>query len=282
MVDISYITSCYNGEEFLEGLIENLLDQQHEDFEHIIVDSCSTDSSLAIAEKWAARENRVRVIRQRERTPYGVSWLEGWSSAKGRVVSNSNCDDRSYHWRGMQVIQQYSAREKLKTSGIERSPNGEALTRHASYNFYYGGYETRVNGVPTTKGLPPPFSVDDMSQFFRCGVHIHWDNEIRRLCHWDTMMEAAGQYKSAFDYWLVLYFMSLGVEGVPIPSCFSIYNQRSDSLEQSDKERNTFESIRAISEFYPDGKVVQGLENETRFNSPGFYQRYKDFVKQFA
>lgn len=267
MPEISYITSSYNAEDFLDGLVMNLLQQQHEDFEHIIVDSASTDDSLMIAESWAAKEDRVRVIKQSRRTPYGVSWLEGWRDAKGEVVTNSNTDDRSYHWRGIQVMQQHTARK------ITRSVKQPA--------FYYGGYETRVNGVCTAKGVPPLFSVEDMSQFFRCGVHVHWDNDIRTIADWDKMFAAANEYKSAFDYWLVLYFMSLGVEGVPIPSCFSIYNQRADSLEQADKERNTFESMRAITEFFPQGKVNHDLEHKTRFDSPEFYTRYKEFKASF-
>jgi hypothetical protein len=75
--------------------------------------------------------------------------------------------------------------------------------------------------------------------------------------------------------------MSLGAEGIPIQSCFSIYNQRSDSLEQSDKERNTFESLRAIEEFYPNGPSITALEKETRIKSPEFYDRYRAFCKQF-
>ena len=264
---ISYINSCYNAQQFLDGLIENLLSQDLEDFELIIVDSKSTDDSLIIAKGWAERDERIRIIEQTIRTPYGVSWLDGSKEAVGFVVGNSNSDDRSYQWRGRKII------DAKQSRGITRDVKPPA--------FYYGGYETRVDGVTRAKGTPPPFSVDDMSQFFRCGVHIHWDNNLRSVVDWNRMYQAANEYKSAFDYWLVLYFMSLGAEGIPISSCFSIYNQRGDSLEQSDKERNTFESLRAIEEFYPNGLSITALENETRVKSPEFYERYRAFCKQF-
>ena len=184
------------------------------------------------------------------------------------MVANSNSDDRSYQWRGTKVMGECNARYMMR---MVQPPA-----------FYYGGYETRVDGVVRAKGVPPPFSEDDMSQFFRCGVHVHWDNDqLRRIVDWDRMYKAGYEYKSAFDYWLVLYFMSLGAEGIPINSCFSIYNQRSDSLEQSDKERNTFESLRAIEEFYPKGPSITALEAETRVKSPEFYERYRAFCKQF-
>lgn len=264
---ISYINSCYNAEPFLNGFIENMLKQSEDDFEIIIVDSQSNDKSIEIAKKWQAQDDRIRIIQQPVRTPYGVSWLDGWKEARGMIVANSNSDDLSYPWRHSQVKNTAMARR------ITRMVHPPA--------FYYGGYETRINGSIAAWGSPPPFSVEDMSQFFRCGVHIHWDNGLRNKVDWDLMYRRANEYKSAFDYWLVLYFMSLGAVGVPIKNCFSIYNQRPDSLEQSDKERNTFESLRAIEEFYPYGKSILALENETRVKSPEFYERYRTFCSQF-
>jgi len=267
MIDISYITSCYNAEPFLDGLIENLLTQTHQEFEHIVVDSKSTDGSVEIVKKWQGKDPRIKLIEQSERTPYGVSWLTGWQQAQGEIVTNSNADDRSYPWRGTQVLNAY----------YHHMPQSNARAR-----FYYGGYETRVNGVVTAKGTPPTYSEIDLQQFFRCGVHVHWDNHLRDMVNWDRVFRAGYEYRSAFDYWLVLYFMSLGAKGVAIPSCFSIYNQRPDSLEQSDKERNVFEAMRAIREFYPAGPSMLALENDTKFSSPDYYKRFKDFLHEYG
>jgi glycosyltransferase involved in cell wall biosynthesis len=272
MVDVSFVTSCYNAERFLDGLIENLREQSHADWELIVVDSASTDNSVDIVKRWRDTiDGRIQLIEQPERTPYGVSWLTGWQQARGKIVTNSNADDRSYPWRGTQVLQ---AREDAQ--------HMDGVLRWEKCHFYYGGYETRVNGRVTAKGVPPRWDPGDLQRFFRCGVHVHWDNTLRDLADWEKMFGAAAEYRSAFDYWLVLYFTSLGATGVAIPSCFSIYNQRADSIEQADKERNTFESMRAISTFYPGGPVVQDLENKTRIESPEFYQRYQAFLAGFG
>jgi glycosyltransferase involved in cell wall biosynthesis len=261
MPKISYITSCYNSEEFLDGLIENLLQQSDEDFEHIIVDSKSTDRSVEIVREWQEKDKRVKLIEQPERTTYGTSWLLGWQQARSSIVCNSNSDDRSFAWRGVQV------------TGAEESEG---------HHFYYGGYETRIDGKPVAKGFPPPYDAGDLQRFFRCGVHVHWDNKLRDIANWEIMFQAANEYRSAFDYWLVLYFMSLGAKGISIPNCFSIYNQRADSLEQSDKERSGFEALRAITAFYPGGHAIQDLENKTRVESPEYYARYKSFLAEFG
>ena len=260
MPNISYITSCYNSEQFLDGLIENLLQQSDEDFEHIIVDSKSTDRSVEVVREWMAKDDRVKLIEQPERTPYGVSWLVGWQQAQGRIVTNTNSDDRSFPWRGTQVMDAISEGD----------------------HFYYGGYETRVDGTAIAKGSPPPYSEGDLQRFFRCGVHVHWDNHLRDKADWDAMFKAGHEYRSAFDYWLVLYFMSLGATGVAIPNCFSIYNQRSDSLEQSDKELSGFESLRAIKTFYPAGPAIIDLETKTKVDSPDYYKRFQEFLHEFG
>ena len=267
MVDISYVTSCYNSEKFLDELIENLLQQSHTNFEHIIVDSKSTDSSVDIVRRWQEKDDRIKLIEQPERTPYGVSWLEGWMEAQGEVICNTNSDDRSYPWRGTQVM---------------RAHHNQRFRSDRRFYFYYGGYETRVDGQAVTKGVPPPYTEEDMSQFFRCGIHVHWNNDLVIKVDWDRMFRAGREYRSAFDYWLVLYFTSLGAVGIPISSCFSIYNQRSDSLEQSDKELSCFEAMRAINDFYPGGKAMHDLETKSQYESPEFYERFKEFLDGFG
>lgn len=54
----------YNGENFLEKRIENILSQTFNDFELIISDNASTDNSLKISEKFKENEGRIKIIHQ--------------------------------------------------------------------------------------------------------------------------------------------------------------------------------------------------------------------------
>lgn len=54
----------YNGERHLAEAIESVLAQSHRDFEFVIVDDGSTDGSSGIIDRYAARDARIRVIRQ--------------------------------------------------------------------------------------------------------------------------------------------------------------------------------------------------------------------------
>lgn len=240
--DISYVVSNYNSADFLICLLDDLLNRQsHKNIEVIVVDSASTDDSAQCVREHD--DPRLSLIEQPCRTPYGVSWLEGWLAAKGRIVANSNTDDLSHPWRSTQV---------LIASAAAKRPT--PIGRPHEHHFYYGGYETHVDGKMVTRGCPPPFTEDDMTQFFRCGVHVHWDNSLRHIVDWKMALQAGHEYTSAFDYWLVLYLMSLGAYGININNCFSIYNQRPDSIEQSNKGLSTLESLRAIGKFFPEAK----------------------------
>jgi glycosyltransferase involved in cell wall biosynthesis len=59
---VSIVTPVYNGEKYLAECIECVLQQTYQNWEYFIVNNCSTDRSLAIAQKYGAGDSRIRVI----------------------------------------------------------------------------------------------------------------------------------------------------------------------------------------------------------------------------
>lgn len=58
---VTVLTPVYNGADFLAECIESVLGQSYQHFEYIIVNNCSTDGSLEIAQSYAAKDPRIRV-----------------------------------------------------------------------------------------------------------------------------------------------------------------------------------------------------------------------------
>jgi glycosyltransferase involved in cell wall biosynthesis len=58
---VSIITPVYNGEKYLVKCIESILAQTYQNWEYIIVNNCSTDRTLEIAESYARRDSRIRI-----------------------------------------------------------------------------------------------------------------------------------------------------------------------------------------------------------------------------
>jgi glycosyltransferase involved in cell wall biosynthesis len=59
---VSVLTPVYNGADDLAECIESVLAQTYSNWDYTIVNNCSTDESLAIAQKYAARDPRIRIV----------------------------------------------------------------------------------------------------------------------------------------------------------------------------------------------------------------------------
>lgn len=66
---VSVLTPVYNGEEFLRECIESVLNQRYSNFEYVLVNNQSTDSSLKIMQEYAAEDSRIRIHNNREFLP---------------------------------------------------------------------------------------------------------------------------------------------------------------------------------------------------------------------
>ena len=89
---ISVIIPVYNVEKYLSQCLESVLAQTYNDFEVVLVDDGSPDSSGAICEEYACKDSRVRVIHQKNA---GVSGARntGIEKAKGEWLTFIDSDD---------------------------------------------------------------------------------------------------------------------------------------------------------------------------------------------
>jgi glycosyltransferase involved in cell wall biosynthesis len=60
---VSVLTPVYNGADHLAECVESVRAQTYPHWDYTIVDNCSSDDSLAIAQKFAAMDSRIRVVR---------------------------------------------------------------------------------------------------------------------------------------------------------------------------------------------------------------------------
>lgn len=61
---VTVLMPVFNGERYVAGAIESILAQTHAQFEFLIIDDGSTDSTPALLAAYAARDPRVRVVTQ--------------------------------------------------------------------------------------------------------------------------------------------------------------------------------------------------------------------------
>ncbi len=92
-ISLSVIIPCYNQAHFLEDAVKSVLVQEFTDWEIIIVNDGSTDSTKEVSEQFALKDNRIRVHLQ---TNQGLSSARniGLSLAKGEVIHFMDADDK--------------------------------------------------------------------------------------------------------------------------------------------------------------------------------------------
>lgn len=91
-IQVSVIVPIYNSEKTLGHCIDSILSQTFRDFELLLIDDGSTDSSTAICDEYAAKDNRVRVFHKGNG---GVSSARniGLDNAAGKWVTFCDSDD---------------------------------------------------------------------------------------------------------------------------------------------------------------------------------------------
>ncbi len=89
---LSIIVPIYNVESYLEICLRSLIGQTLRDIEIILVDDGSTDRSGEIAQAFADKDSRIRLVRQRNQGQ-GMARNVGLDMANGKYVAFVDSDD---------------------------------------------------------------------------------------------------------------------------------------------------------------------------------------------
>ena len=90
---ISLIMSVYNGEDYLAEAIESVLNQTFKDFELIVINDCSTDSTGEILNRFAELDKRVKVHTNEVNLRLPSSLNKAISYAQGKYIARMDADD---------------------------------------------------------------------------------------------------------------------------------------------------------------------------------------------
>ena len=136
----------YNGETFVREAVESVLAQDYPNFEFVIVDNASTDSTAEIIAAYGA-DSRVRIIRNEETLPRLENFVKAFAAAteESRYLKFIGDDDRLLPACLSEMVR---AAEQAEGVGLVSS-------------HYYDG-ERLVTGV-----LPPEVNFVSGPQFLR-------------------------------------------------------------------------------------------------------------------
>ncbi|WP_346687337.1 glycosyltransferase family 2 protein [Megamonas hypermegale] len=89
---ISIIVPVYNVEKYLKRCIESMLNQTFKDFELLLLDDGSTDSSGSICDKYAKKDTRI-IVKHKKNQGVSATRNLGIDIAKGEYIAFVDSDD---------------------------------------------------------------------------------------------------------------------------------------------------------------------------------------------
>ena len=85
--------TTYNGEKYLREQIDSILAQTINDFELIICDDCSTDSTWNILSSYSSIDPRIKIYRNEKNLGYMKNFEKAMGLCKGEYIALSDQDD---------------------------------------------------------------------------------------------------------------------------------------------------------------------------------------------
>ena len=151
---VSVLMPVYNAERYVVEAVESILSQTFQDYEFLIINDGSTDGSLAILERYAAQDERIRLI-SRENRGLVVTLNEGIDVARAPLIARMDADDISFPRRFEKQVAFLETHPECVALGVsvlaidaEGAVLGEGLNaKYTSHEAIDGAHLQSVFGV---------------------------------------------------------------------------------------------------------------------------------------
>lgn len=182
---ISVIMSVYNSAAFVKEAIDSVLQQTYSDFEFIIINDGSTDTSEDLI--LAVTDKRIRYVRNEGNKGLIYSLNHGVSIAKGRYIARMDADDICDVSRFQKQIHEF-----------EKSPE---LIVCGSFIKTFGAEENYIDYMPVSHG-------DILSSIFFTCPFAHPSVMMRKeaLAKLNSVYREEYKHSEDYDLWSRLVF----------------------------------------------------------------------------
>lgn len=194
MTLVSAVTPTYNRADYVEGAIETVKAQTHDELEHVIVVDGSTDGTRDVLGAYED-DQAVRVLYNEENRGIAYSFDRAVREADGEYVAILGDDDR---WRPEKTERQLAAMGQVDdeycgvyTGGVRKNADGEVVSEIVS-----GRAGKLWPDVLVENCLIP-----DSSKLIRreCVLAVGgFDTEFPHAVDWDLGIRLARDYRWAF------------------------------------------------------------------------------------
>ena len=90
---VSIITPSYNSANYIKETIGSVIAQTYQNWEMIIVDDCSTDTSLNVINEYLHKDHRIKLVSLKSNVGAAEARNAALNTAKGRFIAFLDSDD---------------------------------------------------------------------------------------------------------------------------------------------------------------------------------------------
>ena len=281
----SIVIPCYKVEKYLSECVDSILSQTFTDYEIILVDDGSPDRVPEICDEYAKKDNRIRVIHQKNG---GLSRARnaGISAAKGEYLVCIDSDD-------------YIAKNDVLARVAEKTKSGTDVVLYGYQKLFesnnsLGGCDVPIlDGVCATSKML--FSVLGNNSY--CGTA--WTKAVKlSILHEHKIKFSPGMISEDIDWYLLL--MGYAKTFDSINDVAIIYRQRPGSISHSAKidslkdnlwilenwperikktvrDQTTIDALMSVMAFYYANAMVLFSGYDKKLSAP-----YKDRMKAMS
>ncbi len=217
---ISIVTPSFNQGAFIEDAIKSVLAQGHPDFEHIVVDNCSTDNTAHVL----ARYPHLKVICEPDKGQ-SDALNKGFHVATGDIVGWLNADDRYLPLCFYYIV--------------------NAFVKNPEYDVIYGDYHlVDVEGDLIRERKEIGFDL-----FLLKYLHVLYIPSTTTFFHrriFDQWIALDVDYHYAMDYDFFLRLALRGYRFVHIPRMLADFRWHEDAKSQKQMVRQKEEMERSL------------------------------------
>jgi len=211
---ISAVIPVFNAEKTLAATLSSLCSQTYERWEAVVVNDGSTDGSLGLAQDWASRDRRVRVMDQPNRGA-GAARNAGLRATRGDLIHCLDADDRvspTFYAGVIGALRETRSGGRCAYTGFQTV--GEDGTVHAAFDVCPPERFSFCSLARDNNVAPPAIFVFEKTILERTGL---FDEGLPNCQDWD----------------LWLRFARTGVTFVPVPGLHMSYRVGRSGLSRN-------------------------------------------------
>lgn len=139
MPKISVIMPVYNGEKYLREAIDSILNQTFSDFEFIIINDASKDSTEEIIKSYD--DDRIVYLKNEQNLGVAGTLNRGLDIAKGEYIARMDADDISFSHRFQMQVDFLDNNKTVGVCGSNLRIFGERIDER---DFFYPEYDESI------------------------------------------------------------------------------------------------------------------------------------------